>query len=154
MGSSTLRFPILVAAVVIGVLVISNAFQTPGGSNAAVTSPSPTPPPHKPKPKPSPQVQGVTIAVFNGTSVVNAAGKWENKLTTQAGYVAKQRAGNAPTQVATTSVYFVTNNQKVNAQGLANTFFPGATVSKVPSTLPVSAGVDIAIVVGADHASS
>jgi hypothetical protein len=152
MSTSGLKVFVVVAAVVVGVFVIAQGFPTPSAQPAASPSPSAS---KSPKAHKSPQVQGVAVAVFNGTSTPNVAAKWAGKLQSQ-GYVIAQQ-GNAP-HVTVTTVYYTTQAQKLNATGLQMTFFPNATLALMPTTLASSLqlkpGVQITVVVGPDYASA
>ncbi len=162
LATSTIRFAIIVALVAGGVVVISKAFPgggtqgaLPNGGGPPVTQ-SPTASPSKsPKPPASPQVQGVHVGVFNGTTVTGLAAATADKLQSKFGYVADQ-IGDAPSQVATTTLYYRSAKDKVEAEYLAENFFKGLAV-KVTRLAPesdVEKSVQVAIYLGTDYAGA
>lgn len=165
MAASTLRFAIVVALVVGGIVVINQAFPSapgggtgPIGDGAVATSPptTTTPPPEETPEEtvPSPVVEGIRIAVFNGTSVTGLAGDVTDQLTEQ-GYVAIEPA-DAPSPVAVTTVYYRKNKDKIEAEYLANTFFKkldDVRVAKLQAGSDVDPDVQVAIFLGNDYAA-
>ncbi|MGH2576248.1 MAG: LytR C-terminal domain-containing protein, partial [Actinomycetota bacterium] len=110
LATSTLRFALIVALVVGGVVLIDQAFPQGGTAapppSGATSSPSPSASPSaSPKGKPSPQVVGVRIGVFNGAGVTGLAAATASKLEKDYGYVPAQVA-DAPSPVAATTVYY------------------------------------------------
>lgn len=165
MGTSTLRFVIIVALVVGGVLLINQAFPVlgssgggtipnggPGVSPTPSTSPSPSKPP---KTSPSPQVVGVRIAVFNGTSVSGLAADTLTTITKKYGMVAAQDPADAPSDVAQTTLYYRSPADEVEAQFLADDFFKSLDVqiSRLEPGTDVSRDVQVAIYLGNDYAA-
>jgi LytR cell envelope-related transcriptional attenuator len=164
-GTSTLRFAIIVALVVGGVLLINQAFPVlgsggttgipnggPGVSPSPSTSPSPSKPP---KVTPSPQVVGVRVAVFNGTSVTGLAGDTLATITKKYGMVAAQDPADAPSTVAQTTLYYRSPADEVEAQFLADDFFKGldVTIARLEPGTNVSKDVQVAIYLGNDYAA-
>jgi hypothetical protein len=164
-GTSTLRFAIIVALVVGGVLLINQAFPVlgssgggtipnggPGVSPSPSTSPSPSKPPKAP---PSPQVEGVRIAVFNGTSVSGLAADTLTAITKKYGMVAAQDPADAPSDVAQTALYYRSPADEVEAQFLADDFFTSldVTISRLEPGTDVSRDVQVAIYLGNDYAT-
>jgi hypothetical protein len=164
-GTSTLRFAIIVALVVGGVLLINQAFPVlgssgggaiPNGGPGVSPSPSPSPSPSKPpKTSPSPQVVGVRIAVFNGTSVSGLAADTLTTITKKYGMVAAQDPADAPSDVAQTTLYYRSPADEVEAQFLADDFFKSLDVqiSRLEPGTDVSRDVQVAIYLGNDYAA-
>jgi LytR cell envelope-related transcriptional attenuator len=164
-GTSTLRFAIIVALVVGGVLLINQAFPVlgssgggtiPNGGPGVSPSPSPSPSPSKPpKTSPSPQVVGVRIAVFNGTTVSGLAADTLTTITKKYGMVAAQDPADAPSDVAQTTLYYRSPADEVEAQFLADDFFKSLDVqiSRLEPGTNVSRDVQVAIYLGNDYAA-
>jgi hypothetical protein len=164
-GTSTLRFAIIVALVVGGVLLINQAFPVlgssgggtiPNGGPGVSPSPSPSPSPSKPpKTSPSPQVVGVRIAVFNGTSVSGLAADTLTTITKKYGMVAAQDPADAPSDVAQTTLYYRSPADEVEAQFLADDFFKSLDVqiTRLEPGTDVSRDVQVAIYLGNDYAA-
>lgn len=164
-GTSTLRFVIIVALVVGGVLLINQAFPVlgssgggtipNGGPGVSPTSTPTTPPPKPPKTSPSPQVVGVRIAVFNGTSVSGLAADTLTTITKRYGMVAAQDPADAPSDVAQTTLYYRSPADEVEAQFLADDFFKSLDVqiSRLEPGTDVSRDVQVAIYLGNDYAA-
>lgn len=164
-GTSTLRFVIIVALVVGGVLLINQAFPvlgssgggaiSNGGPGVSPTSTPTTPPPKPPKTSPSPQVVGVRIAVFNGTSVSGLAADTLTTITKRYGMVAAQDPADAPSDVAQTTLYYRSPADEVEAQFLADDFFKSLDVqiSRLEPGTDVSRDVQVAIYLGNDYAA-
>ena len=160
-----LRFAIIVALVVGGILLINQAFPVLGSSGSSVipngppgasTSPSPSPTPsHSPKPSPTPQVVGVRIAVFNGTSVTGLAGDTLTTLTKKYGMVAAQDPSDAPSPVPVTTLYYRSRADQVEAQFLADRFFKALDVqiARLEPGVDVAGDVQVAIYLGNDYAA-
>jgi hypothetical protein len=166
-AASTIRFAIIVALVVGGIVVINQAFPevagagggvTTGGGNTTGTSPPPTKTHTRSNtqaPTPSPQVAGVKIAVFNGAGVTGLAGDVTTALEGQ-GYIAAQDPADAPSDIATTTLYYRSPQDQVEAEYLANTFFKkvdGVVVTKLSPGTEVDRTVQVAIFLGHDYAS-
>jgi LytR cell envelope-related transcriptional attenuator len=167
---SPARLIVLVALVVGGVAVLLNGFDS-DGDVAAVggTSPSPsvslsvsptpttTPTPTDAANTPEPEVDGVTFAVFNGTSSTGLAGEVQQMLEDE-GYVVGQEATNAPTPgIAKTTVYYRggadAEQAKSNATNMADEFLDGAEVKLLGAEYEtlVPEDTQLVVVVGADY---
>jgi LytR cell envelope-related transcriptional attenuator len=164
----TARIVIILALAVSGIAVLANGFDsaavvTPpaGGGGSPTSSPSDTPPSDSPsqppKETPSPQIEGVQIAVFNGTNETGLAAQVQQVLDAD-GYVAAQIPADAdPKPVPKTIVYFrggaEAAQNRSNARYIADTYFDGARVGLLDPEL----AVDIAdeaqaiIIVGVDY---
>lgn len=160
-ATSTVRFAIIVALVVGGVVLIGKAFPEGSGGlpNGGITSPTPsqsptTKPTKPPKTSPSPQIQGVRIAVYNGSSGTGLASDTATKLQ-NLGYVPKVVA-NAPSPVSQTTLYYRSPQDQVEAQYLADTFFKGLDVklTKLDASSNVPKSVQVAIYLGTDYAAA
>jgi LytR cell envelope-related transcriptional attenuator len=177
LAASTIRFAIILALVVGGVVVIDQAFQAPpssgsggggdGGGVPGLTGPGPTttetPQPTAPtgstgntQPEPSPQVEGVRVAVFNGAGVTGLAGDTMLTLEDQYGYVEAQPPTDAPAPYAVTTIYYRGADNKVEAEFLADDFFAPLEVEikrLEPGTADINQDVQLAIFLGSDYAA-
>jgi hypothetical protein len=173
-AASTIRFAIIVALVIGGVVVIDQAFpETPsadtgdggtvpidGGGIDVSESPSPatgatgTTGGQAP---PSPTVVGTRIAVFNGAGVSGLAGDTQTQLTDDYGYVAAQDPADAPAPVAVTTIYYRANKDEIEAEFLVSDFFKDlddVMIQKLePGTEEVGRDVQLAIYLGNDYAA-
>jgi hypothetical protein len=167
----TARIVIIVALFAGGIAVLANGF----GSSIAVTpqggavgsgsaggsdSSSPTTSPSKPpKETPSPQVQGVLIAVLNGTFETGLAGEVQQLLEAD-GYVAAQDPDDAQSKpVAKTVVYFRGGadaaQNRSDAHYLADTYLDGARVALLGSDQgSIAKSAQLVIIVGVDYADA
>jgi hypothetical protein len=164
----TARIVIILALAVSGIAVLANGFGsaavvTPpaGAGGSETTSPtdtSPTGSPSQPpKETPSPQIEGVQIAVFNGTNETGLAAQVQQVLDAD-GYVAAQDPADADTKpVPKTIIYFRGGadaaQNRSNARYIADTYFDGARVALLDPELAVDIA-DIAqaiIIVGVDY---
>jgi hypothetical protein len=162
LATSTLRFALIVALVVGGVVLIDQAFPkggvaapAPGVSSSPSTSAS-TRPSSSPSGTPSPQIVGVRIGVFNGAGVTGLAATTASTLEKRYGYVPAQ-VTDAPSPVAVTTIYYRTAEDRVEAEALAANFFTGLDVkiSRLPaSATNVEKKVQVAIYLGNDYASA
>ena len=167
-AASTLRFAIIVALVVGGVVVINQAFQEPqtadggtisdGGVPTQTQSPSPSASPSEsesPREQPSPTITGTVVAVFNTTSTSGLAGDTLATLIDQYGYVEGQPVDDAPT-MAVTTIYYAKARDKVEAEFLAGDFFrrlDQVDVRRLPDGADVDSSVQLAIYLGTDYAA-
>jgi hypothetical protein len=170
----TARIVIIVALVVAGVAVLANGFAsgtvvTPpgGGGGTTATGPtgpsgsSPTTSPTKPpRVIPSPEIQGVLIAVFNGTNSTGLAGQVQQLLMAD-GYVAAQDPADVnPKPVAKTVIYFRGGanalQNRSDAQHVAETYFNGARVTLLSSDVAstIDPTTQVVIIVGVDYANA
>jgi LytR cell envelope-related transcriptional attenuator len=163
----TARIVIILALAVGGIAVLANGFASgtvvppPSGGGSETTSPSessPTSSPSQPpKETPSPQIEGVLIAVFNGTNETGLAAEVQQLLEAD-GYVAAQDPADAdPKPVPKTIVYFRGGadaaQNRSNARYIADTYFDGAKVSLLDQELAVDIAADAQaiIIVGVDY---
>jgi hypothetical protein len=162
LATSTLRFALIVALVVGGVVLIDQAFPTGGRAaqppgTGANPSPSPSASPSaSPSGRPSPQIVGVRVGVFNGANVTGLAAATASQLEKKYGYVPAQ-VTDAPSPVAATTIYYRTADDRIEAEALAANFFTGLDVkiSRLPaSATNVEKKVQVAIYLGTDYASA
>lgn len=169
MNMGTARIAIVLALVVGGIAVLANGFggsfsatpPTGGGSSTGGSSPTSIASPTKaPRETPSPQVQGVGIAVFNGTNETGLAGQVQQLLEGD-GYVAAQDAADAPNKpVAKTIVYFRGGSDaaqnRSDAKRVATKYFDGARVVLLGSDQAgsIAREAQVVIIVGVDYANA
>ena len=171
LGASTLRFIILIALVVGGIVVIDQAFpavESGGGATAPldggvdVTGPTGETEPTGPtaetgqEPAPSPQVLGVRIAVFNGAGASGLAGETQLALEEE-GYIAVQDPADAPAPYPVTTIYFRAPKDEIEADYLARSFFGDLDDVEIVRLEPGTANIDrsaqLAIFLGDDYAT-
>jgi hypothetical protein len=177
LGASTLRFAIIVALVIGGIVVIDQAFSasssgdgggdgggatvpptggTLGGTGTSATGPTGETATDGTRPEPSPTVVGVRIAVFNGAGVSGLAGDTQARLE-ELGYIATQDPADAPTPYPVTTIYYNAPKDRVEADYLANSFFKkldGVEVVRLePDTADIDPSTQVAIFLGNDSAT-
>lgn len=177
LGASTLRFAIIVALVIGGIVVIDQAFSTSssgdgggdgggataaptggtiGGTGTDTTGPTGETATDGTRPEPSPTVVGVRIAVFNGAGVSGLAGDTQARLE-ELGYIATQDPADAPTPYPVTTIYYNAPKDRVEADYLANSFFKkldGVEVVRLePDTADIDPSTQVAIFLGNDYAT-
>ena len=177
LGASTLRFAIIVALVIGGIVVIDQAFSTSssgdgggdgggataaptggtiGGTGTDTTGPTGETATDGTRPEPSPTVVGVRIAVFNGAGVSGLAGDTQARLE-ELGYIATQDPADAPTPYPVTTIYYNAPKDKVEADYLASSFFKkldGVEVVRLePDTADIDPSTQVAIFLGNDYAT-
>lgn len=165
-AASTLRFALIVALVVGGIVLINQAFPEATGGTGAVPdpgpglteSPSPSPTPDETtSPTPSPTVTGTRIAVFNGAGVTGLAADTQAQLIEEFGYEVAQEATDAPAPVPVTTIFYRTDEDRIEAEHLANVFFrrlDDVRVAVLPEdNTDVDRRVQVAIYLGNDYAA-
>ncbi len=177
LGASTLRFAIIVALVIGGIVVIDQAFSTSssgdgggdgggataaptggtiGGTGTDTTGPTGETATDGTRPEPSPTVVGVRIAVFNGAGVSGLAGDTQARLE-ELGYIATQDPADAPTPYPVTTIYYNAPKDRVEADYLANSFFKkldGVEVVRLePDTADIDPSTQVAVFLGNDYAT-
>jgi hypothetical protein len=177
LAASTLRFAIIVALVIGGIVVIDQAFSTSssgdgggdgggataaptggtiGGTGTGTTGPTGETATDGTRPEPSPTVVGVRIAVFNGAGVSGLAGDTQARLE-ELGYIATQDPADAPTPYPVTTIYYNAPKDRVEADYLANSFFKkldGVEVVRLePDTADIDPSTQVAIFLGNDYAT-
>ena len=172
MGASTLRFALIVALVVGGIVLINQAFPeaSPGTSTppvngvGATDTPTPTPSPDgagngdgEAEPTPSPTVQGTVIAVFNGAGVSELASNTQDELIERYGFEAGQEPADAPAPVSVTTLYWRARADEIEAEHIANDFFgrlDSVVIARLDQSADVDPSVQVAIYLGTDYAQS
>src|SRR5438132_7470660 len=133
--TSAVRAAILVGAVVIGAVLIANAFPSGGApgpvgspSNSPTSSPTTSPTPHPQKLDCS-TVKGTRVAVENASGVTGLAAATANKVK-HAGFTVNGTTdiGTASSQASTTTVYFHGTDNKTAAKCLRKDLFHGAAI--------------------------
>jgi hypothetical protein len=178
LAASTLRFAIIVALVIGGIVVIDQAFPAlgdggdggggggtttlPTGGFTGVTGGTDTTGPTGATAtggtgaEPSPTVVGVRIAVFNGAGASGLAGETQLQLE-DLGYIASQDAMDAPTSYPVTTLYYTAPKDKVEADYLASSFFKKLdsveVVRLTPDTGDIDPSTQVAIFLGNDYAA-
>ena len=176
LAASTLRFAIIVALVIGGIVVIDQAFPalgdgggggggattpltggTLGGTGGTeTTGPTGATTTGETGAEPSPTVVGVRIAVFNGAGVSGLAGETQAQLE-ELGYIATQDPADAPTSYPVTTLYYTAPKDKVEANYLASSFFKkldGVEVVRLePDTADIDPSTQVAIFLGNDYAA-
>lgn len=165
LATSTLRALLVVGAVAAGVVILTRAFpgsgdggvQAPRTAPPVVASPTATPTPTEtptPRATVTPQVEGVVVAVLNGTTETGLAAATAERLKGE-GYVIKE-VGNAESTDRTTIFFRGRDQGRANAQYLRDTFFTevDALVKRLPKGIEVSRGVQLTIVLGLDWAAA
>jgi hypothetical protein len=177
LAASTLRFAIIVALVIGGIVVIDQAFPalssgdgggdgggapvptggpTIGATGTDTTGPTGETATGGTRPEPSPTVVGVRMAVFNGAGVSGLAGDTQVRLE-DLGYIATQDPADAPTSYPVTTIYYNAPKDKVEADYLASSFFKkldGVEVVRLePDTADIDPSTQVAIFLGNDYAT-
>ena len=169
LAASTIRFVIVVALVIGGIVVIDQAFRPVASSGDGATPPlddggptvseSPSPEPTGPTgptdTAPATPTEGTRIAVFNAAGVTGLAGATQDKLVNKYGYVAVQDPGDA-SPLPTTIIYFRAPRDQAEAEALAATFFKRLDAVEVvqlePGIADIDRSVELAIFLGNDYA--
>ncbi len=159
MVNSPLRWAVLVAFVLGGILVLSKGFggtpsaANPGGGPAASNTPPSSPTPsHTPTQRPSsqrtPSLTGITVAIYNGAGQAGLASDQRQQLDAAGWDVIS--IGNAPTSVTTTTIYYL-SDAKTQAEYLKSTAYPKADVQPAP---PAFRSAKISVVIGSDFTTT
>jgi hypothetical protein len=163
----TARIVIILALTVGGIAVLANGFGSAavvppptgaGGSGTESPSSSPsTTPSQPPKETPSPQIEGVQIAVFNGTNETGLAAQVQQLLEAD-GYVAAQDPADADTKPAPKTIIYFRGGadaaqNRSNARHIADTYFDGARVALIDPDLAanIADSAQAIIIVGVDY---
>lgn len=161
--TAVLRAGLVVAAVVLGVFVLTRAFPEDGTeARTPTTTPTeqqtttppagtPTTSPGATQPPASPAVslEGVTVQVLNGTNEDGLAAGTAQDLE-QLG-VKILGVGNAARTYPITTLFFRPSDSQPIAEALAQAKFPGAKLE--PATNNLEPDVQVTVVVGNDYAS-
>jgi hypothetical protein len=160
MGTRALRVIILVAAIVVGVLVIKNGFASNpdrtlvprAGQGTHASGPTPTPKATRSR---QPRIRGTVVRVLNGTHQIGAANSASQTLMS-AGFTTRTAGNTAITN--TTAVYY-RSDSLASAELLKQRFFPNAPLRQAPASLLVDADgradgrLQLVVVIGTDFLS-
>lgn len=165
--TAVLRAGLVIAAVVLGVFVLTKAFpeggteaqtQTPGAAvpsptGATVSPPAtvaPTTSPGQPQSPAAPvNLDGVTVQVLNGTNEDGLAASTAQTLE-QLG-VQILGVGNAARTYPVTTLFFRPSDSQPIAEALAQAQFPGAKLE--PATNNLEPDVQVTVVLGEDYSA-
>jgi hypothetical protein len=165
MSASPMRFIIVAALAIAGILVLGNAFE-PRTTGASSVTPTPTPT-QSPREQRTTEPQanetdagepgtigGVLVQVFNATSTTGLAAEVQTKLEKR-GAMPADDPGNAAANAATTVLYFRHNNDRANADYISRRLFDEAEVRPF-SDLPqldreVNKDAEVVVVVGENY---
>jgi LytR cell envelope-related transcriptional attenuator len=159
LATGALRAALVAAALVVGVFVLSRAFPqtetpTPQATVGPTSSPEETtPPPQETTPPPeqtSPDVEGVRLAVVNGTSETGLAASTAQSLKELGYRVDDEDVGNAQSAYETTTLFFRDDSRR-EAKHLRDTVFKGARLEQAPASL--NPNVRITVAIGEDWAA-
>jgi len=170
MAASTIRFAIIVALVVGGVVVINRAFGTGSGNDgtgalpddggpSVTESPSQSPTETEtPTDQPSPTVAGTVILVLNAAGVDGLAADTTGRLVDKFDYEAVE-PGTAAALSSTTTIYFVNRRDRIEAEFLANSrvfrrIGDTIRVARLATDQEVEEGVQLVVNVGQDYAQA
>jgi hypothetical protein len=171
-AASTLRFAIIVALVVGGVVVINQAFDAPSGGaqipddggpvltgttgpTGETTATGPTG--ETGQPEASPTIAGTTILVFNASGAEGLAGDTQARLVEAYNYEAPLEADTAPEIQPTTTIYYRSNADEVEANYLVNNDrflrrLDNVLVRKLRGADDIDASIQLVIYLGLDYA--
>jgi len=163
MTAGALRGALLVVGVLLGAIVIANAFPT--GAAPPVANPSHSPGAPTPNPTNTPQKldcpppKGIRIAIENAAGVPGLAAATLSRVK-PAGYTINLSTdvGNASNTASTTTIYYRSPADKVAALCMKNRFFTIAAVTRMPaggvSASPsIPSAVRLAVFLGSDYAA-
>jgi hypothetical protein len=174
-ATSTLRFAIIVALVVGGVLLIAR-FPETSTSAQAESTPSPSATESSTgtsdggqtndgttgtgggQQTPTAQVEGVKLAVYNGTYETGLAAGVADTLVNRFGYKIDSATSILDAESKPydqTTLYYVIQDDKIEAEALANSFFKklDVKIQRLPSDSQVPDGVRVAVYLGTDYAA-
>ena len=177
LAASTIRFAIILALVVGGVVVIDQAFQAPassgsggggggdvpgltGGGPTTTPSPQPTAPTGatgNTAPEPSPQMDGMS---GSPSSTVPARRAWQRTRCrhwwTSTATSRPRTAADAPAPYGQTTIFYRGAANKIEAEFLAEDFFAPLEIDiqkLEPGTADINQDVQLAIFLGSDYAA-
>jgi LytR cell envelope-related transcriptional attenuator len=165
LSTAILRAALVVAGIVVGVFVLSKAFPTGsaepppvGGGGETTESPTQTPTGGgdggnggggQPQPQGSPQVQGVQVAVLNGTGIDGLAACTADRRLGSLDYqVNEEDVGDASREYEVTTISYA-RDFEADAEYIRDELFPDAELQRVGG----GAITDISIALGPDAAA-
>ncbi len=153
-ATSTLRAAIIVAAIVLGGVVLANAFpgtNTDGVSTNPTTTITPSSPTTTTTPPPQVRIEGAILQVLNGTDTAGLAADVQRCLIDAGAIIPDENIGNAPNTFPVTTLLWTPPNNKPLAETLRDRFFNGAKLQRGPEE-PTIPEVQVTVVVGEDYA--
>lgn len=164
-ATAGLRAVLVIAAVVLGVFVLSKAFPTgeaPTGGGVTVPTmteePQPTEEPtQEPSPgppaqtQPCPKPRGITVQVLNGTNTTGLAAATAEDLKGLGYKIPAENVGNAQRNYTRTQIFFQQGFRRA-AQCMRDEVFPTAKAERAPGNLDPN--INLTVVVGEDVASA
>ena len=164
MTTSAVRALILVVGVILGAIIIANAFPPshasrasshPSASPSASPAASPTPHPHK---LDCTSLSGVHVAVENATNIQGLSAAAAKRLKAPRFVVASADLGTATVKTATSTVFYRTPADRKAARCVKEEIFPAATLKAMSAggtsaSPPFSHSTPVAIFVGSDYAA-
>jgi len=162
--TAVLRAGLVIAAVVLGVFVLTKAFPEEGTDartqipvtsspspdvTSSPTTVSPTSPGQAQSPAAPVSLEGVTVQVLNGTNEDGLAASTAQNLE-QLG-VKISGVGNAARTYPITTLFFRPSDSQPIAEALATAEFPGAKLE--PATNNLEPDVQVTVVLGEDYAA-
>jgi hypothetical protein len=159
LATATLRAALVATALVVGLFVLSRAFPqaeapTPQTTGAATTPTEETTTPPEdatpPPEQPSPDVEGVRLAVLNGTTETGLASSTAQELKKLGYRVDNEDIGDAAAKPYEVTTLFYRNDSRLEARNLRDTVFEGAKLERATDQLDPD--VRITVVVGLDWA--
>ena len=169
MKGAAIRAAIVVVAVVVGAVVLAKGFSSrsqnfsgpsssPSPSATASPSASSSPSPHHSTAARAGRVKGVTLAVFNTTSVVGLAACAAIDLSKHGYVVPASAVLQAPpgTTASATEIFYRNAQGKADAHVLATHFFKNepTKVRHVQSSADIPKGAELGVFLGMHYASS
>lgn len=165
LATATLRAGLVIAAVVLGIFVLSKAFPTagdgspPGSPGPIATtgddgeSPSPEPTENggeQPPPEEEVNLRGVAVQVQNGTNATGLAAETAEELRDLGLRI--REIGNAERNYDVSTLFFA-QGSRPQAEELNRQFFDGAAdVQRMPAN--IQDGIEIIVVLGQDYADA
>ncbi|MBI4260745.1 MAG: LytR C-terminal domain-containing protein [Actinobacteria bacterium] len=155
MAGSAMKLVIVALALVAGVVLLTQGFDTvgslPRGSTGTETTTSPptdattTPPPEE-----TCERTGVVVYIYNGTNVTGLAALAGELISPP--YVVPE-VGNAASTFETTRLYWRAAADRVEAECLRDEFFPGGDVQQLERGSGVPRDAQVAVYLGSDFAA-
>jgi hypothetical protein len=155
--NAPLRWVVVAAFVVVGALILANGFgpsssgATGGTGSSGSGAPSTTPsraPTRTPTNATTPSLTGITVAIYNSTSVTGLASNERQRLETDGWDVIK--ISNVGTSFTTTTIYYL-SGAKSQAEYMKATYYPTAVVKAAPSAFH---SAKISLILGTDFTAT
>jgi hypothetical protein len=165
-GTSGLKLVVVAAAVVAGVLVLTQGFEgttrasaPPSNGNGGTQTESPSPNPSgttttTTQPPRQCERQGVVLAIYNGTEVTGLAAQAGVALTAQGYVIPEENLGNATTVFPTTVFYYRNAQGQAEAECLRADFWPDGDIQRLDPDSDVPRDAAVAVFLGNDYAAA